>query len=74
MLGFAEVRSWHLQEALDSIRVENAIQVEHCPISEQVLSNLSSIFQLTSQKSEARSRKFRHVRIRATHGHNIVTL
>ncbi len=44
MLGFAEVRSWHLQEALDSIRVENAIQVERCPISEQVLSNLSSIF------------------------------
>jgi hypothetical protein len=44
MLGFAEVRSWHLLEALDSIRVGNAIQVERCPISEQVLSNLSSIF------------------------------
>jgi hypothetical protein len=44
MLGFAEVRSWHLREALDSIRVGNAIQVERCPISEQVLSNLASIF------------------------------
>jgi hypothetical protein len=43
MLGFAEVRSWHLQEALDSIRVENAIQVERCPISGQVWSNLSAI-------------------------------
>jgi hypothetical protein len=43
MLAFAEVRSWHLQEALDSIRVEKAIQVERCPISRQVLSNLSSI-------------------------------
>jgi hypothetical protein len=43
MLGFAEVRSWHLPEALDSIRVENAIDVERCPISRQVLSNLSSI-------------------------------
>ncbi len=44
MLGFAAVRSWHLQEALDSIRFGNAIQVERCPISEQVLSNLASIF------------------------------
>jgi len=44
MLGFAEVRSWHLQEALDSIRIGNAIQVEHCPTSRQVLSNLASIF------------------------------
>jgi hypothetical protein len=43
MLGFAEVRSWHLAEALDSIRIENAIQVERCPVSQQVLSNLSSI-------------------------------
>jgi hypothetical protein len=43
MLGFAEVRSWHFQEALDSIRVGNAIQVERCPISRQVLSNITSI-------------------------------
>jgi hypothetical protein len=43
MLGFSEVRSWHLSEALDSVRVENAIQVERCPVSRQVLANLSSI-------------------------------
>jgi len=43
MLGVAEVRSWHVREALDSIRVENAIQVKRCPISEQVLSNIASI-------------------------------
>jgi hypothetical protein len=43
MLGFAEVRSWHFQEVLDSIRIENAIQVERCPTSRQVLSNITSI-------------------------------
>jgi hypothetical protein len=43
MLGFAEVRSWHFQEALDSIRIENAIQVQRCPISRQVVSNIRSI-------------------------------
>jgi hypothetical protein len=43
MLGFTELRSWHIPEALDSIRVENAIQVERCPISRQVLSTLSSM-------------------------------
>jgi hypothetical protein len=41
MLGFAELRSWHVP---DSIRIENAIDVERCPISRQVLSNLSVIF------------------------------
>ncbi len=40
MLGVAEVRSLHFT---DSIGVENAIQVEQCPTSRQVLSNLSSI-------------------------------
>ncbi len=43
MLGFAEVRSWHIPEALDSIHVENAIQIDRCPLSEKVLSNLFSI-------------------------------
>jgi len=43
MLAFAEARSWHLPEALDSIRVENAIDVENCPISRQVWSNLASL-------------------------------
>ena len=41
MLGFAEFRSWHVP---DSIRIENAIDVESCPITRQVLSNLSVIF------------------------------
>lgn len=40
MLGFAEVRSWHLPDPLDSIHFENAIDIDHCPISQQVLSNL----------------------------------
>ena len=44
MLGFAEVRSWNFQEALDSIRVENAIQIDRCPLSQRVVSNLASIF------------------------------
>jgi hypothetical protein len=43
MLGLAEVRSLHLPEAMDSIRIDNAIHVVDCPISRQVLSNLSSI-------------------------------
>ena len=43
MLGFAEARSWHFPETLDSFRVENAIDVERCPISSQVLLNLTSI-------------------------------
>ena len=43
MLGFAEVQSWHLPGTLDSIRIENAIQVERCPISQQLLSNLARI-------------------------------
>jgi hypothetical protein len=45
MLGFAEVQSWHLPEALDSIRVENAIDVKSCPTSRQVLSNLFRVFE-----------------------------
>jgi len=43
MLGFAEARSWHLEEALDSIRVENAIQVDRCPTSQHVMTALGSI-------------------------------
>jgi hypothetical protein len=45
MLAFAEVRNWHLPEALDSIRVGNAIQVERCPITGQVWSNIAAMFQ-----------------------------
>jgi hypothetical protein len=44
MLGFAQVRSLNLPAALDSIHIENAIQVDRCPTSQQVWSNLSSIF------------------------------
>ena len=44
MLGFAELRNWRLPEGLDSIRIENAIQVDRCPITRQVLSNLFVIF------------------------------
>lgn len=43
LLGIAAVRSWHWPGAVDSIRVENAIHVERCPISEQILSNLGLI-------------------------------
>ena len=41
MLGFAEVRTWHIP---DSVRIGNAIDVESCPTTQQVLSNLSAIF------------------------------
>jgi len=41
MLGFAEARTWHMP---DSIRIGNAIDVERCPTTQQVLSNLSAIF------------------------------
>jgi hypothetical protein len=43
MLGLAEVRSWHLTEALDSIRIGDALAIERCPISRQVVSELASI-------------------------------
>jgi hypothetical protein len=32
-----------LPQGLDSIRVENAIQMERCPISRQVLSRLAAM-------------------------------
>ena len=40
MLGFAEVRTWHIPDAIDSIRIENAIDIDRCPVSQQVLSNI----------------------------------
>jgi hypothetical protein len=43
MLGFTVVRQWHLPPGLDSIRVENAIQIERCPISRQVFSRLAAM-------------------------------
>jgi hypothetical protein len=44
MLGFAEIKSWNFADGLDSIRVEKAIHIESCPITRQVLANLSGIF------------------------------
>jgi len=43
MLGFAQLRSAHWVEGLDSVRFENAIQVQRCPSFREVLSNLSCI-------------------------------
>ena len=40
MLGFAEVRTWHIPDTLDSIHFEKAIDIGRCPISQQVLSNI----------------------------------
>ena len=59
MLGFADARSWHFQEALDSIRVENAIQVDGCTNSRQVMIesqlDLSLKTAFRSQNSESRT-------------------
>ncbi len=47
MLGMGWVRSWHWQswsnDALDSVRLENAIRVESCPLPRDILSNLFCI-------------------------------
>jgi hypothetical protein len=43
MLGLAWVRSLHWTDTLDSIRVENAIRIERCPLPRDILSNLSCI-------------------------------
>jgi hypothetical protein len=44
MLGFAEVRSWHGFDGLDSIRFGDAINLQPCPTSRQVLSVIGSMF------------------------------
>lgn len=43
LLGFAQVRSEHSTEPLDSIRIEKTIQVERPLTFREVLSNLSCI-------------------------------
>jgi hypothetical protein len=43
MLGIGWVRSLHWIDTLDSIRVENAIRIERCPLPRDILSNLSCI-------------------------------
>jgi hypothetical protein len=40
MLGFAKIGTWHFADPLDSIHLENAIDIERCPLTEQVLSNI----------------------------------
>ena len=42
LLGLAQVHSWSAAEALDSVRAEDAIQVERCPVTRQVLAHISS--------------------------------
>lgn len=44
MLGFAQVRSWNFQKAIDSIRIQDAIDIQRCPLTPQVLSDLASMF------------------------------
>jgi len=43
MLGIAQVRTWHFQDPLDSVHFENAIDIERCPLSQEVISSLSSL-------------------------------
>jgi hypothetical protein len=43
MLGLGWVQSSHWREALDSIRIVNAIRIERCPMPRDILSNLSCI-------------------------------
>jgi hypothetical protein len=44
MLGFAEIRTWHFQDPLDSVHFENAIDIQRCPVSQEVISNLAWFF------------------------------
>jgi hypothetical protein len=43
MLGLGWARSLRWNEALDSIRIVNAIRIERCPLPRDILSNLSCI-------------------------------
>ena len=45
ILGFGWARSLPFNEAIDSIRVENAIRVQSCPLPRGILTSLSCIFQ-----------------------------
>jgi hypothetical protein len=42
MLGLGWVRSLHWTESIDSIRIENAIRVERCPLTRDILSSLTT--------------------------------
>jgi hypothetical protein len=43
MLAFGEVRTWHFRDGVDVIRLDNAIVLDNCPMTRQVLAGLSSI-------------------------------
>ncbi len=43
VLGLGRAGSWQWTEALDSVRIENAIRIERCPLSREILSNLACI-------------------------------
>ena len=43
MLGLGWARSLHWNEAVDPIRIVNAIRIERCPLPLEVFSNLSCI-------------------------------
>jgi hypothetical protein len=46
LIGFSKVSSiWQLPDALDSIRIENAIHTESCPFTGEIVSRLSRILQ-----------------------------
>jgi hypothetical protein len=45
MLGLGWARSSHWADALDSVRVENAIRVESCPLPRGILTSLRCILQ-----------------------------
>jgi len=43
VLGLGKAGSWQWTEALDSVRIENAIRIERCPLPREILSNLACI-------------------------------
>ena len=44
MLIFAQVRELQIPSGPDVIRLENAIDIEQCPLSRQVIANLSTLW------------------------------
>jgi len=43
MLGVSKLSSLQRPQALDTIRLENAIRIEHCPLPGEILSRLADI-------------------------------
>jgi len=46
MLGFSKVSALRMPDPLDSIRLENAIHVESCPIPGEVLSRIAYLLHM----------------------------